>query len=264
MHPTGGSSPSTTTGPTVEDAATAYQLPAADGAAAAHSTIPAGIRRTRSRRSSASRTARSGTAERRDRPRRGFLASAAEGTASPRRPPTSNGLELRESELHHDDLSAALTALWAYYLPRGDIHRASHTSRRSAGRLPTNEPGSGRTARRGRDGGLVSRRVGVLRALLEESAAALAEVDVDVLDAVWSCRTSRSHRSIPIWRSHGPSRETLPGRTISFRRRADGLRPFPSPRARSATRIPSATRCGRGSSRPTRPVTTIVAELAMH
>lgn len=61
--------------------------------------------------------------------RRGFLASAAEGTASPQAAlDFERCLQLAGTDLREADLLAILTALWAYYLPRGDIRRALQVS----------------------------------------------------------------------------------------------------------------------------------------
>jgi class 3 adenylate cyclase/tetratricopeptide (TPR) repeat protein len=61
--------------------------------------------------------------------RRGFLASAAEGTASPKAAVDfERCLQLAGTDLRDADLVAILTALWAYYLPRGDVRRALQVS----------------------------------------------------------------------------------------------------------------------------------------
>ena len=61
--------------------------------------------------------------------RRGFLASAAEGTASPQAAADfERCLELAGTDLREADLFPILTALWAYYLPRGDVRRALQVS----------------------------------------------------------------------------------------------------------------------------------------
>ena len=56
--------------------------------------------------------------------RRGFLASAAEGTSSPQAAVDfERCLQLAQTDLHETELFSTLTALWAYYLPRGDLRR---------------------------------------------------------------------------------------------------------------------------------------------
>ena len=58
--------------------------------------------------------------ETRLRLRRGFLASAAEGTASPQAAKDfERCLQLAGTDLLEAELLSTLTALWAYYLPRG-------------------------------------------------------------------------------------------------------------------------------------------------
>jgi class 3 adenylate cyclase/tetratricopeptide (TPR) repeat protein len=67
--------------------------------------------------------------EMRLRLRRGFLASAAEGTASPQAAKDfERCLLLAGTELHEAELFSTLTAMWAYYLPRGDLRRALQVS----------------------------------------------------------------------------------------------------------------------------------------
>ena len=172
----------------VEDAAMAYQLAAAD--ARRRGALDESRGHLTNALTQVERQQEGSERDRREvrlRLRRGFLASAAEGTASPQAAADfERCLELCESELHHDDLFAALTALWAYYLPRGDIHRALQMSR-SVGRTLADERAWFRPHSQAGFGMVAWYRgeFGVSRALLEESAAALAEVDVDVLDAVW-------------------------------------------------------------------------------
>lgn len=119
--------------------------------------------------------------------RRGFLASAAEGTASPQAAADfERCVELCSTDLQHDDLFAALTALWAYYLPRGDIRQAvemSHSvgdtlTRVGAWFRPHTQAGFGMVAWYQGD-------FSSSRSLLEASTAALAEIDIEVLDALW-------------------------------------------------------------------------------
>jgi class 3 adenylate cyclase/tetratricopeptide (TPR) repeat protein len=61
--------------------------------------------------------------------RRGFLASAAEGTASSQAAVDfERCLQLAGTDLREADLVSTLTALWAYYLPRGDLRRTVQVS----------------------------------------------------------------------------------------------------------------------------------------
>ncbi len=70
--------------------------------------------------------------------RRGFLASAAEGTASSQAAADfERCLELAGTDLRESDLIATLTALWAYYLPRGDLHRTIQVSDSIRRQVPT-------------------------------------------------------------------------------------------------------------------------------
>ena len=70
--------------------------------------------------------------------RRGFLASAAEGTASSQAAADfERCLELAGTDLREADLVATLTALWAYYLPRGDLRRTIQVSDSIRRQIPT-------------------------------------------------------------------------------------------------------------------------------
>ncbi|WIM88380.1 adenylate/guanylate cyclase domain-containing protein [Candidatus Mycobacterium wuenschmannii] len=70
--------------------------------------------------------------------RRGFLASAAEGTASSQAAVDfERCLELAGTDLRESDLVATLTALWAYYLPRGDLRRTIQVSDSIRRQVPT-------------------------------------------------------------------------------------------------------------------------------
>lgn len=119
--------------------------------------------------------------------RRGFLASAAEGTASPQAAADfERCVELCNTDLQHKDLFAAMTALWAYYLPRGEIRRAvqlSHSLGDTLNRVgewfqPHTQAGFGMIA-------WYQGQFATSRTLLETSTAALAEIDIDVLDSLW-------------------------------------------------------------------------------
>jgi len=70
--------------------------------------------------------------------RRGFLASAAEGTASSQAAADfERCLELAGTDLREADLIATLTALWAYYLPRGDLRRTTQVTNSIRYQVPT-------------------------------------------------------------------------------------------------------------------------------
>jgi class 3 adenylate cyclase/tetratricopeptide (TPR) repeat protein len=70
--------------------------------------------------------------------RRGFLASAAEGHASSHAAADfERCLELAGTDLREADLVATLTALWAYYLPRGDLRRTIQVSDSIRRQVPT-------------------------------------------------------------------------------------------------------------------------------
>ena len=70
--------------------------------------------------------------------RRGFLASAAEGTASSQAAADfERCLALAGTDLREVDLVATLTALWAYYLPRGDLRRTIQVTDSIRRQVPT-------------------------------------------------------------------------------------------------------------------------------
>jgi class 3 adenylate cyclase/tetratricopeptide (TPR) repeat protein len=119
--------------------------------------------------------------------RRGFLASAAEGTASPQAAVDfERCLQLAGTDLREADLVSTLTALWAYYLPRGDLRRALQVSQ-SIRDQPSD---ARRTFRRVNEGGfgMVAWYRGDFdnaRSLLEEATAAVAGVEIADYDSVW-------------------------------------------------------------------------------
>ncbi len=125
--------------------------------------------------------------ETRLRLRRGFLASAAEGTASPQAATDfERCLKLAETDLRDDDLFSTLTALWAYYLPRGDLRRTLQVSKSVRGKLseghrwsrPTNEAAFGMVA-------WYSGDFGDARTVLEGATAAVAGADTTDYETVW-------------------------------------------------------------------------------
>jgi class 3 adenylate cyclase/tetratricopeptide (TPR) repeat protein len=119
--------------------------------------------------------------------RRGFLASAAEGTASPQ---AANDfercLQLAGTDLREAELYSTLTALWAYYLPRGDVHRALQVSMTVRRRVSA----GGRVSPQVNDAGvgMVAWYVGDFakaRSVLEVAMAAVAGVDIVDYESVW-------------------------------------------------------------------------------
>jgi class 3 adenylate cyclase/tetratricopeptide (TPR) repeat protein len=119
--------------------------------------------------------------------RRGFLASAAEGTASPQAAADfERCLQLAGTDLREADLVSTLTALWAYYLPRGDLRRTMQVSESLRGRTS----GGPRSVRRFSDTafGMVAWFSGDFaeaRRLLEETAAGLAGKGFAGSGSVW-------------------------------------------------------------------------------
>lgn len=172
----------------VDDAAMAYQLAAAD--ARRRGALEESRRYLTNALTQVERQDAGASRDRKEvrlRLRRGFLASAAEGTSSPQAAADfERCVQLTKSELRPEDLFAALTALWAYYLPRGDVKRALEMSQNVGSVIagvgdwfvPHGQAGFGMVMWYRGD-------FGTSRALLEDSAAALSDLDVDVLDAVW-------------------------------------------------------------------------------
>ena len=213
----------------VEDAAMAYQLAAADA------RRRGALDESRQNLTNAlSQVARQEPGPGRDRSevrlrlRRGFLASAAEGTASSQAAADfERCIELTKSELRSEDLFAALTALWAYYLPRGDIHRALQMSQNVGGILgdvgdwfvPHSQAGFGMVMWYRGD-------FGTARALLEDSVAALSDLDVDILDAVWFVPNepvASTHTHLALARAVQGDMDGADAEFVESRRRADSL-----------------------------------------
>jgi class 3 adenylate cyclase/tetratricopeptide (TPR) repeat protein len=119
--------------------------------------------------------------------RRGFLASAAEGTASPQAAADfERCLELAGTELREADLVPILTALWAYYLPRGDVRRALQVSKSVRRKISEGD----RWFRHVTDGsiGIVAWYRGDFanaRAMLEEATAAMAGANTIDYESAW-------------------------------------------------------------------------------
>jgi class 3 adenylate cyclase/tetratricopeptide (TPR) repeat protein len=119
--------------------------------------------------------------------RRGFLASAAEGTSSPQAAVDfERCLQLAGTDLREADLVSTLTALWAYYLPRGDVRRALQVSESIR-----NQPsGTRRAFRRVNDAGfgMVAWYRGDFdnaRSVLEEATTGLAGAGLTDSGSVW-------------------------------------------------------------------------------
>jgi class 3 adenylate cyclase/tetratricopeptide (TPR) repeat protein len=119
--------------------------------------------------------------------RRGFLASAVEGTASPQAAGDfERCLQLAGTDLREADLVSTLTALWAYYLPRGDLRRTLQVAESIRGHIA----GGGRGFPRLIDTafGMVawySGDFGDARSLLEEATAGVAGTRLIDLESVW-------------------------------------------------------------------------------
>jgi class 3 adenylate cyclase/tetratricopeptide (TPR) repeat protein len=119
--------------------------------------------------------------------RRGFLASAAEGTASPQAAKDfERCLQLAGTDLREAELYSTLTALWAYYLPRGDVHRALQVSMTVRRRVME----SGRLSPQVNDAGvgMVAWYLGDFakaRSVLEEAMAAVAGAEIVDYESVW-------------------------------------------------------------------------------
>ncbi len=119
--------------------------------------------------------------------RRGFLASAAEGTASSQAAVDFElCLQLARTDLSEAELFATLTALWAYYLPRGDLRRTLQLSESiRTGKVsdahhwfrPANNVAFGIVAWYRGD-------FAEARGILEEATAALAAVDIPI-ESAW-------------------------------------------------------------------------------
>lgn len=118
--------------------------------------------------------------------RRVFLASAVAGTASPEAATDiERCLQLAGETASEDSLLSTLTALWAYYLPRGDIRRLLQLSEslrgtRSRGPWfrPTNIAAFGMVA-------WFQGTFGIARRVLEEAAAAVTGGRAPDFESVW-------------------------------------------------------------------------------
>ena len=119
--------------------------------------------------------------------RRGFLASAAGGTASPQAAADfERCLELAGADLREADLLPILTALWAYYLPRGDVRRALQVSESVRTKISADD----RWFRHMTNGsiGIVAWYRGDFanaRAMLEEATAAMAGRNAFDYESAW-------------------------------------------------------------------------------
>ncbi len=119
--------------------------------------------------------------------RRGFLASAAEGTASPQAAGDfERCLQLAGTDLREADLFSTLTALWAYYLPRGDLRRTLQVAESIRGQAY----GSRRWFHRVNDAGFgmvawYAGDFGDARSILEEATPAVAHTELTHFDSTW-------------------------------------------------------------------------------
>ncbi|HET9876335.1 MAG TPA: adenylate/guanylate cyclase domain-containing protein, partial [Mycobacterium sp.] len=118
--------------------------------------------------------------------RRVFLASAVEGTTSPQAATDiERCLHLAGTDPSESELLSTLTALWAYYLPRGDIRRLLQLSESLRGRVsrghwfrPTNAAAFGMVA-------WFQGAFGTARPVLEEATAAVTAKHPPDLESVW-------------------------------------------------------------------------------
>jgi class 3 adenylate cyclase/tetratricopeptide (TPR) repeat protein len=119
--------------------------------------------------------------------RRGFLASAAEGTASPQAAlDFERCLQLARTDLHEAELFSALTALWAYYLPRGDLRRTLQV----AESIRAQGPGANRWFHQINEAGFgmvawYSGDFAEARSVLEQTTAAVTGTDRTDFESVW-------------------------------------------------------------------------------
>jgi class 3 adenylate cyclase len=119
--------------------------------------------------------------------RRGFLASAAEGTASPQAAVDfERCLQLTGTDLREPDLVAILTALWAYYVPRGDVRRALQVSESVRMKISAGDRWF-RFLNEGSIGTVAWFRgdFGSARAKLEEATAAMAGTSAADYESAW-------------------------------------------------------------------------------
>lgn len=119
--------------------------------------------------------------------RRGFLASAAEGTASPQAAADfERCLQLVRTDLRESELFSTLNALWAYYLPRGDLRRTLQVSESIRGQIVAR----GRWFHRVSDAGFgmvawYSGDFADARSLLEDATAGLGDLDLPDFESMW-------------------------------------------------------------------------------
>jgi tetratricopeptide (TPR) repeat protein len=119
--------------------------------------------------------------------RRGFFASAAEGTASPQAAVDfERCLQLAGTDLREADLLAILTALWAYYMPRGDLRRALQVSNSLRNKIPDGDRWFHHV--NGGSIGMVAWYRGDFadaRRMLEEASAAMAGTHTIDYESAW-------------------------------------------------------------------------------
>lgn len=118
---------------------------------------------------------------------RGFLASAVEGNASPEAAVDfERCLQLVRTDLREEELFATLTALWPYYVARGDLRRALQLSESVRGKVSNRR----RWLSRANDAafGMIAWYRGEFanaRSVLEEATAAVAGADIADYESVW-------------------------------------------------------------------------------
>lgn len=119
--------------------------------------------------------------------RRGFLTSAVEGTASPKAAKDfERCLKLGATDPRQDGFLSTMTALWAYYLPRGDLRRALRVAEYARSKRPNEQKLFGPT--NAAAFGMVAWFLGDFgkaRALLEEAVAAMKDAQLPDFESLW-------------------------------------------------------------------------------
>ncbi|WP_024441227.1 adenylate/guanylate cyclase domain-containing protein [Mycobacterium sp. UM_WGJ] len=119
--------------------------------------------------------------------RRGFLTSAVEGTASPKAAKDFECcLKLGATDPRQDCFMSTMTALWAYYLPRGDLRRALRVAEYARSKRPDERKWFGPT--NAAAFGMVAWFLGDFgkaRALLEQAVAEMKEAPLPDFESLW-------------------------------------------------------------------------------
>lgn len=119
--------------------------------------------------------------------RRGFLTSAVEGTASPNAAKDfERCLKLGATDPRQDGFMSTMTALWAYYLPRGDLRRALRVAEYARSKRPNEQKWFGPT--NAAAFGMVAWFLGDFgkaRALLEQAVTAMTEAPLPDFESLW-------------------------------------------------------------------------------